>query len=481
MLSPPYFAPSSTCQHHGFLAVMSLPQTFKNNDKGTFGQFTATSRWPTIISNAIDDLQAELDTLEGGSQHFRDGQKIQQSLVELRKEVETDQAVRPFTAGEIKTADVPGSFNEHITSVAQTWHTGGWLFCEVYLYRRINVLFRSYASWREFDIFNRVKQSTFQSSMVGVVELAVRYQKLQSQLESADSEAIELLFKEFVEISLWGNATDLSLLTNATLEDIKSLQGEQARKASESKILINDTAKAWKQLQSSEHKRVDFVLDNSGFEVYADLMLALFLLDTGIVKECIFHAKDIPYMVSDCMIKDFELLLRDMESPDFFDLKQLQHDEQPGRESLAFLVKTLRDHIQSGCISFVQDSFWTTDLDYTHIDPSETKYHGAEIHKSLLDSALVIFKGDLNYRKLTGDRKWPRTTKWETAIGSLASNGLKTLSLRTCKADVVVGLPSGVDEKLCSEWESSNKKGEPGSWWSSSGKYAVICFCDGQN
>ncbi|SCV05679.1 LANO_0H12794g1_1 [Lachancea nothofagi CBS 11611] len=463
-----------------YLHAMALPETFKNNDQDTFGAYTAHSRWPTIIGNAINDLQAELDTLDSSTSHYRDGTLIQNELASLRDEIKADKPIRPFTSKETEVGQVPGSFNEVILAGHQTWLTGGWLFCEVYLYRRVNVMFRAYKSWASFDIFNKVKQSTFQSSMVGVVELAARYQKLEHQLGLADAETLEILFKEFVEISLWGNATDLSLLTNATLEDIKSLQGEAARKASESKILINHTSKAWNQLKSSQHKRVDFVLDNSGFEVYADLMLALFLLDTGIAKQCVLHAKDIPYMVSDCMIKDFELLLQDMQSSDFFDLKQLKDEEQSGRESLDFLVKTLKQHVQSGQLTFTQDTFWALDLDYSHIDPSETKYHGAQIHQELLQSDLVIFKGDLNYRKLTGDRKWARTTKWETAIGPLASNGLKTLSLRTCKADVVVGLEPGVDEKLCSEW-TSVKKTEPGSWWASSGKYAVICFCDGQS
>ena len=349
---------------------MSVPETFKNNDKDTFGAYTASSRWPTILGNAIDDLQAELQTLDTSSQHFRDGKQIQEDLVSLRDEVKRDATIRPFTEEEIKIAQIPGSFNEVISSVQQTWLTGGWLFCEVYLYRRVNVLFKSYESWRNFDIFNRVKRSTFHSSMVGVVELAVRYRQLSSELKDADAESLDLLFKEFLEISLWGNATDLSLLANATLEDIKSVQGKEARNASESKILINDTSKAWNQLNASEKKRVDFVLDNSGFEVYADLMLALFLLDTGSTQKCIFHAKDIPYMVSDCMIKDFEILLEDMGSSTFFDFDQLGEEEKTGREALQFLVDVIRKHVQNGSIQFVQDSFWTTDLDYTHIDLS---------------------------------------------------------------------------------------------------------------
>ncbi|SCW02478.1 LAFE_0F07316g1_1 [Lachancea fermentati] len=454
---------------------MPLPSVFRNNDSGTFGYHTAHVRWPILVGNAIDDLQAELSTLDAGSEAYVQGRAIEKELAALREEILNDGVIRPFSEEEVRVAEIPGSFNEVVSSYAQTWLTGGWLFCEVYLYRRINVLFRARSGWRDFDIFNRVKQATFQSSTLGVVELANRYRQLKSQLDSANPESLQLLFKEFVDISLWGNATDLSLLTNATLEDIQSLQGAEARKNSEAKILVNDTERAWAHLQNAQQGRVDFVLDNSGFEVYADLMLALFLLDTGVTKKCIFHAKDIPYMVSDCLIKDFHLMLEDMKSPSFFDLQNLPQ----GRGALDFLVAAIESRVASGAIEFVQDSFWTTDLDYWHLDPSETKYHGAEIHADFRNSDLVIFKGDLNYRKLTGDRKWPRTTRWATAIGPLASNGINTLSLRTCKADVVVGLAPGVDGQLCELWKRE-RKDEPPSWWASSGKYAVICYCDGQ-
>ena len=87
-------------------------------------------------------------------------------------------------------------------------------------------------------------------------------------MDQANDEVLHLLFKEFIDISLWGNATDLSLLAgNVTLEDIKSVQGAEVRKKNEEKILVNDLSQAWKQLHNdgndSGTKRVDIVLDNS--------------------------------------------------------------------------------------------------------------------------------------------------------------------------------------------------------------------------
>ena len=82
---------------------------------------------------------------------------------------------------------------------------------------------------------------------------------------------------------------------------------------------------------------------------------------------------------------------------------------------------------------------------------------------------MVIFKGDLNHRKLTYDCAAPASTPFSEAIGPMASapGAPKVCSLRTIKSDVFVGLESDeVAERLDKE--------EPG--WKISGKY-VSAFC----
>ena len=96
---------------------------------------------------------------------------------------------------------------------------------------------------------------------------------------------------EMCEICLWGNATDLSLLTSLTYEDIQKLQGSEARKASEKNILVNDLEAAYDALLEAkkvgkESRQVDIVLDNAGFELYVDLILAGFLLSAGLCNPC---------------------------------------------------------------------------------------------------------------------------------------------------------------------------------------------------
>ena len=69
-----------------------------------------------------------------------------------------------------------------------------------------------------------------------------------------------------------------------------------------------------------------------------------------------------------------------------------------------------------------------------------------EVLEELRKSGLVIFKGDLNYRKLTQDAAWSPTTPFEESLGALAGE-LDLLALRTCKSDVCVGLREGQAEE----------------------------------
>ena len=83
------------------------------------------------------------------------------------------------------------------------------------------------------------------------------------------------MFLELTQVCLWGNSTDLSLLINMTEEDIKKLQstGGDHLAATEKNILGNHLNKLWDTFQVIREKpdaRVDFVLDNAGFELYCD-------------------------------------------------------------------------------------------------------------------------------------------------------------------------------------------------------------------
>ena len=102
-----------------------------------------------------------------------------------------------------------------------------------------------------------------------------------------------------------------------------------------------------------------------------------------------------------------------------------------------------------------------------------------DLFQDLRRSDLVILKGDLNGRKLTGDAMWDPTTPFHEAIGPLGKEGegLRLLQLRTCKADTVVGLKPGDDERLR---KTEGGGGDSGARkWAWSGKWAVAQYHDG--
>ena len=69
-----------------------------------------------------------------------------------------------------------------------------------------------------------------------------------------------------------------------------------------------------------------------------------------------------------------------------------------------------------------------------------------ELYHDLVRSDFIFLKGDLNYRKLVHDRKWPYDTKLGVAMEGF--NPGKMCALRTIKSDSIVGCEKEVVEGL---------------------------------
>ena len=192
--------------------------------------------------------------------------------------------------------------------------------------------------------------------------------------------------------------------------------------------------------------RIDIVLDNSGYELYTDLILADFLLKSGIADQVYFHPKAIPWFVSDVTPQDFHLLLN-----------TLSESEGMVRD----LAREWKARVENGSFVLVDDQsrimFWTSAEGY-----SKMKGAAPKLYNYLSESDMVIFKGDLNYRKLVGDLDWSPEQPFADALQGFKPTSLCTL--RTLKADVVVGLNPGQADKI----ETADDD------WMPTGKYAVI-------
>jgi hypothetical protein len=85
------------------------------------------------------------------------------------------------------------------------------------------------------------------------------------------------------------------------------------------------------------------------------------------------------------------------------------------------------------------------------------------IHQELVESDLVISKGDANYRRLAGDLNWPPTTPFADVVRYFPS---PLLALRVLKAELALGLTPEQVLNL----ESQDPK------WKVNGNWAVIQF-----
>lgn len=468
--------------------------TSSTGDKSSFAYETARKRWPIIITQAIDDVYRTTGQTDDAAKR-EEGKKIINDLATLKYEVQHDRALTPILDDGV--SDV-ATYNQILESLGKpTWLNVSWLFSECYLYRRISTSFTLSTHWKNYDIFARQKIKTFRSSRPAVLELAARYKDLVTQLrshkEDTSEEAEKLLFTEMCEICLWGNATDLSLLTSLSYEDIQKLQGSEARKKSEANILVNDLEAVYNQLKEAKkadkkERVVDIVLDNAGFELYVDLILAGYLLTAGLATRVTLHAKSIPWFVSDVLPNDFAALLNALAAPvPFFETateeEELQNKipeklSEKEKDELSFLFQEWSILHAEGRLGLRANRFWTGPGSFWRLVDPKADEQTKELADDLRKSELVVFKGDLNYRKLVGDAQWDPTTPFTEAVGPLGpGSGINVLALRTCKADVVVGLRQGLDEELRAQEGGGGESGA--RKWAWNGKYAVVSFSKG--
>ncbi|EJD46326.1 DUF89 domain-containing protein [Auricularia subglabra TFB-10046 SS5] len=448
-------------------------------DKSSFSYETVLKRWPIIITGLIDRVyrdnhllltggteddgldedEEELDEDEKKAK-VEEGKEVIAAASKLKYEMARDRPLDPIPEDGVPLVEEYNArLNELEKDGKNTWFKAPWLFAECYLYRLFRSWFAQTKYWTTYDPFRAQKIDAFKSSGAAVYKLANTMHELASERDAllADPEKLEILFKEMLQICLWGNATDLSLLTNLTHEDIQKLQTvEKDAQAARAKFILHDDSDAaWARIKSLKDGRVDIVLDNSGFELFTDLIFADFLLTyTPFVSKVVFHPKSIPWFVSDVTPADFAWTLDMLSaSPAAF----FSGAEAHANEHLAPLVARWNKHAEDGRFELRMDDWWTHFAAYHHTP--------ARLREALGQSGLVVFKGDLNYRKLTGDAKWPVDTPFEEAIGPLRG-AFPLLALRTNKADVIVGVPA--DRARAAEAEDAR--------WRVSGRYAVVAY-----
>ncbi|VDM75540.1 unnamed protein product [Strongylus vulgaris] len=165
-------------------------------------------------------------------------------------------------------------------------------------------------------------------------------------------------------------------------------------------------------------------------------------METKLVDKTVLHGKEYPYFVSDVTGRDFEWTLAELNK-----LGGVYRQ----------MYQKLSERVKKNELVFHDHRFWTYPHPYC-----EMKSLAADLYKELSEASIIIFKGDLNYRKLISDRDWPFETPFKRALCGFLPAPM--LALRALKSEAVAGLSEEVAEQM---------RQKPDRKWMTTGDYAV--------
>lgn len=312
--------------------------------------------------------------------------------------------------------------------VGRSWFDVPFLWAESYFYRRLleAVGYFRPGPWQGIDPFAPFKRAELGGAAVAE-ELAALDDVAALPLEARDQAVLGG--------ALWGNRADLGFRISAGQPREATDPGDPG-----TRVVADDSAPFWRHLAESAPTTVHLLADNAGRELIPDLILLDHLLRTGRAGKAVLHVKPYPYFVSDATTSDVVDCLRRIT-------------DAPGRAGR--IGARLWDALTGGRLTVRTHPFSCAPLPYADMP--------ADLRADLSAAAVTVSKGDLNYRRLVGDRRWPGTAGFAERTAAFPG---PLLALRTLKSDVAVGIEASTLDAL----EGS------GEAWRTSGTYAVIQF-----
>jgi hypothetical protein len=397
--------PMSNITFSSQIDMDTLPPPLMTSEPGSFAHRTFQVRIPAIIQEAVelnsfpDDIRREVEAL-------RD--EVQRGTIRALHEAAPDRwfwdrAARPH--------------------IGRTWLNVPWYWAEAYIYRRLIEATRYFqpGPWQGFDPYAAKKQTEW--------EPAAAPQAVNATLLDLPGDK-QARFEALLHASLWGNRTDLSYNVAAQLGDVVRHGDERAN------LLADDAGRVWEFLRSQPRRRLVIIADNAGTELLMDLALVDFLLGEGLAERVALHVKQQPFFVSDTMPRDVKAGLAALPR---------------GGQAARALGERTRQHLEKGRLQLFTHWFYVTSLFYFQLPD--------DLRAELAAADLVIFKGDVNYRRLIGEVHWPPTTPFARTTAYFPA---PLVALRTCKAELIVGLAQGEAEQLQAEdpaWMVNGRRG----------------------
>ncbi|HEY7595550.1 MAG TPA: damage-control phosphatase ARMT1 family protein [Actinophytocola sp.] len=305
--------------------------------------------------------------------------------------------------------------------LGERWYDVPFLWAESFFYRKLLEAVGYFApgAWHGVDPFEPFKSAELRSP-----ELAADLAALDDldALPPAGQDAALLT------ASLWGNRADLGFQISA-----RRGQGGPA-----TALVADQSERLWGFLADTAPGTVCIVADNAARELVPDLVLAGHLLETGRASAVTVHVKPYPYYVSDATAADLLAALRRLVA-------------SPGHATR--IGRRLWQATVDGVLTVRAHGFSCAPWSYDRMP--------ADLAAEFAAASLTIMKGDLNYRRLVGDRSWPATTSFDEVTRYFPG---PVAALRTLKSDVVVGVEAGTLARL-------DATGEP---WRTDGTHALV-------
>ncbi len=336
-----------------------------------------------------------------------------------------DALVEEITKGAIERLDdgEPGAGRwQDEPYYGQRWTDVPFLWAESFFYRKLLAALRHFTPgpWQGIDPFAPFKSAELTNSKVDE-ELSALDRLPELPVVEQD---LTLLLS-----SLWGNRADLGFQLSAGAEGL----GERV-----TGLVVDDSPALWETLDAHDPGKVCLVADNAGPELLPDLVLADHLLTTRRAASVVLHLKPYPYYVSDATTTDVLACL----------------DRMTGASGRAAETgERLRQAVSAGRLILRTHPFSCAPHPYALMP--------ADLREDFASATLTVMKGDLNYRRLVGDRHWPATTPFAEVVAYFPG---PVAALRTLKSDVVTGLAPRTVEELDAGAET----------WRTSGTHALI-------
>ncbi|MFE7136292.1 damage-control phosphatase ARMT1 family protein [Streptomyces sp. NPDC057644] len=304
----------------------------------------------------------------------------------------------------------------------RSWFDAPFLWAESYFYRRLLGATGYFGTgpWRGVDPFAPFKQAELRGTAVD--------EELRALDALADVPADERA-TALLHASVWGNRADLGF---------RVTEGDAAPGTAADDLVADDSPLLWQLLPAGAGATVAVVADNAGRELIPDLILIDHLLLHRHAERIMLHVKPYPYYVSDAMTADVVDGLRRLA-------------EAPGEAGR--IGSRLWDAMATGRLEVRAHPFFCAPLPYEEMP--------GDLRAEFAAATVTILKGDLNYRRLVGDRTWHATTPFADRTAYFPG---AVAALRTLKSDVVVGL----EQKTLDALERS------GAAWRTSGTQALI-------